>query len=184
MSRSLTLACFALVLAGSVSATGCFRAEARTPPPSPGLAVPAPPSRTLVPTAVSLDPTPPPPTTAAPTNPSAPKPADPPPAASTTPPPATAPAKPQAPVVEAPAPVLQTTPDVTGLEAKVKATLGDAETLLGKLEFTSLGREAKDHYNTAVGYVRTAREALGYKAFPYAQALADKALVLAKQLSK
>lgn len=184
MARSLTLAGLALLAAGSVCATGCVHVEAKAPPASPGLAIPAPPSRTLVPSTVSLDPVAPTPAPAVTSNPSAPKPADPPPAPRTSPPPASPPSTPPATVSETPPPVLQTTPDVTALEAKVKATLGDAETMLGKLEFTSLGREARDHYNTAVGYVRMAREALGYKAVPYAQALADKALVLAKQLTK
>ena len=184
MSRPQTLACFALVAVGSVLATGCFHAEARTPAASPGLAIPVPPSRTLVPSTVSLDPIPAAPTAPVTPNPAAPKPAEPPPPARTSGPPSTSTSTPPPPVVEAPAPVLRTTPDVSGLDPKVKATLGEAETLLQKLDVSTLGRDTRDHYNTAVGYIRTAREALGYGNFVHAQALADKALVLAKQLTK
>ena len=183
MSRSRTLARVALLAAGSVSAAGCLKAEARTPPASPALAIPAPPSRTLIPSAVSLDPLPAPPAPSEKTNP-APKPAEPAPAPRSSPPPTTSPTPPPAPVSEAPPPVLRTTPDVSGLEPKVKATLGEAETLLGKLDVSSLARDTRDHYNTAVGYIRQAREVLGYGNFVHAQALADKALVLAKQLTK
>jgi hypothetical protein len=161
-----------------------MRAEAKTPSASPALAVPAPPTRTLVPVSAEPEPVAPPANPPAPVNTpvrnaEAPPPTRVPPPAS--PPPAS---PPPTPVVESPPPVLQTAPDVSGLELKVKETLGEVEGLLKKVKPEALSREAKDHYNNALSHIRTARDAAGYRNFIYAQQLAEKALALAKQLVK
>ena len=163
-----------------VLSPACLGLAAKTPMAMPGLAVPTPPTRTVVPVTLE-EPAPPP--APAPASPPA-RVADPP--ATRTSPPVSAPptSPPAAPVIETPPPVLQTAANVAGLETKVKNTLNDAEQVLAKVNSPALSREAKDQYNTAWSHVRQAREAIGYQNLVYAQQLADKALALAKQLVK
>jgi len=179
--KAVLLPMLAVLIA--LTGTSCLRIGAKTPAASPALAVPTPPSRTLLPAPVQPDePVPPPPSSAA-TAP-APRPAEPPPAARTTPPPAAPSTTPPAtPVVEAP-PVVQAAANMSALENKVNDTLRAAEVQLKGLNASQLSREAQDQLTTAWSHIRTSREALGYKNFVYAFELAEKALTLAKQLVK
>ncbi len=174
--------CLAFV-AGTMTAAGCLRTEAKTPGPAPALAVPTPPSRTLVPSTVEPEPVPPSASAGAATDPPS-RPTEPPPAARTPPPPATPPTTPPTPVVDTPPPVLQTTANVSALEARVREILLEAEQRLNKVKPDALSREARDHFNTAWSHVRTAKEAIGYRNFVFAKELAEKALALARQLVK
>jgi hypothetical protein len=174
---------FVPVVVSLVGASGCLRAEAKSPGATPALAVPAPPSRTLVAVSAEPDPVPAPVNPSASTNPP-PRPADPP--APTKPPPAATPptTPPAAPVVEAPPPVLQTSSNAGVMEAKIKESLDETERELKGVNQAGLTREAKDHLNTAMSHVRAARQALVIKNFLFAQELAGKAATLARQLVK
>jgi hypothetical protein len=173
---------FVSFVVSALATSGCLRAEAKSPGATPALAVPTPPSRTLVPVAAEPDPVPAPANPTTPANPP-PKQTDPPPP-TRTPPPAPPATPPATPVVETPPPVLQTSTNAGAIEAQVKGSLDETERQLKSVNQAGLTREAKDHLNTAMSHVRAAREALGYKNFVYAKELADKAATLAKQLVK
>ena len=166
--------------------SACLKSDAKTPAVMPALMVPAPPSRTIVPSSIEPEePVAPPPS---PVNaaPPAPKPESPPPATRTAPPPATPPSTPPATAANEPPPVVKAAENQKMKEMKesVEKSLSEAEGLLTKLKPAQLTRDALDQFNTAQSHARMAREALGYSNIVYAQELASKALTLARQLTK
>ena len=166
--------------------SACLKSEAKTPAVTVALMVPAPPSRTIVPSPIEAEEPVPPPTTPVSVAPPTPKPESPPPVTRTAPPPASPPATPPATAAsETPVLAAAASPVMKEMEARVDRTLTEAERLLANVKPTQLSPEALGQYNTARSHARMGREALlVYKNFPYALELADKALTLAKQLSK
>lgn len=164
--------------------SACLKSDVHTPAVMPALIVPAPPSRTIVPSPIETEETVAPPANPVNVTPPAPKP-EPPPATRTAPPPATPPpAPPATPATETPVVAASTNPVMKDIEARVEKSLAEAEGLLDKLKPTQLTRETLEQFNTALSHARMAREAVGYKNFPYALELANKALTLARQLTK
>lgn len=175
-----------LAALAALGTSACLKSDAKTPAVTAALMVPAPPSRTIVPSSIELEEpvaAPPGPTS---TTPPAPKPESPPPATRTTPPPASPPPTPPVTAPNEPPPVVAAaaTAQMKEFEARVEKSLAEAEGLLDKLKPAQLTRETLDQFNTARSHARMAREALGYKNFPYALELANKALTLARQLAK
>ena len=166
--------------------SACLRSDAKTPAVTVALMVPAPPSRTIVPSPIEAEEPVPLPTNPVSVAPPTPKPESPPPATRTTPPPVSPPSTPPARASnETPVVAAAANPVMKEMEARAEKALTEAEGLLEKVKPAQLSPEALDQYNTARSHARMAREALVvYKNFPYAQELADKALTLAKQLSK
>ena len=167
-----------ILLVGLALAAGsaCARAQARTPAAIPVLDTPAPPPRLVIPVAVEPPPAPPP---ATPERPPAAAPARP----RETPPRTTPPPTP--PVTETvPPPVLQTVPSLAELEARAKDRLDRAEKDLARVSRASLGRDARDQYDSAARFIRMAKDAMGAKNFVYAAYCADKAAALAGLLVK
>jgi hypothetical protein len=175
-----------LAALGALGASACLKSDAKTPAVMPALVVPAPPSRTILPTPIDVEePVPPPPNPVA-TAPPAAKPETPPPATRTDPPPAPRPEKPAANAAEPSSPVVQAAANakMKELESKVVVALGEAERLLDQLKPPALSRDALDQLNTARAHVQDARAALGINNIVLANELAQKALTLARQLSK
>jgi hypothetical protein len=172
-----------LAALAAMVAPACLKSDPKTPAVMPALIVPAPPSRTIVPSSIEPEEPVAPPTSPATSAPPAPKPEVPPPATRTTPPPAaTPPSPPTTPATGAPVAEASVTAVMRELEARVEKSLLEAEGLLASVKPALLSPEALDQYNTARSHARMAREALSYKNFPYAQELTNKALTLAKQL--
>jgi outer membrane biosynthesis protein TonB len=166
--------------------SACLKSEAKTPAVTVALMVPAPPSRTIVPSPIEAAEPVPPPTNPVSATPPTPKPESPPPATRTAPPAASPPATPPATAAnETPVLTAAANPVMKEMEARADKSLTEAEGLLANVKPTQLSPEALGQYNTARSHARMAREALlVYKNFPYALELAIKALTLAKQLSK
>ena len=163
--------------------SACLKSDPKTPAVMPALMVPVPPSRTIVPSSIEPEESVPLPTTPVNAAPPAPKPESPPPPTRTAPPPtATPPSPPTTPATGAPVAEASVTAVMRELGARVEKSLLEAEGLLASVKPAQLSPEALDQYNTARSHARMAREALGYKNFPYAQELTNKALTLAKQL--
>jgi outer membrane biosynthesis protein TonB len=184
MNKSALLPLLAVLTALSVAA--CLKGDAKTPADLPALTVPPPPARTILPSTIEpeepVPPPPTPPTAAAPP----PKPDNPPPVTRTTPPPASPPSPPPASSTTETPPVVKAAESarMKELEGKVKESLTETERLFEKLNPAQLSREALDQLNLARSHVRAAREALGYNQMPYANELAQKALTIARQLTK
>jgi hypothetical protein len=169
----------ALAATIGVAAAGCGgRVQARTPGPTPPLAVPDPPSRLVIPVTLEIPPPPPaPPDKPAPTaspRPSPTRPAPTPtPSATPTPTPA-----------ETPTPVLQTTTSLADLEARALERLARAKKDLLRITPATLGRDAKGQFDSAERFIRMAEDAIAGKGFVYAYYCADKAAILAGLLVK
>lgn len=166
--------------------TACLKSEPKTPAVTVALMVPAPPSRTIVPSPIEAEEPVPPPTNPVNATPPAPKPESPPPVTRTAPPPASPPSTPPATAAnETAVSAAAASPVMREMEARADKSLTEAEGLLKEVKLAQLSPEALGQYNTARSHARMAREALSvYKNFPYALELANKALTLAKQLSK
>jgi len=176
-----------LVLA--VAAAGCFRAQAQAPVAMPPLVVPVAPPRLVEP---SLPDNPPP----------GPElldePADQPlpPQTAVDSPPGTGSTSPPAPVatpvdVAAPAPVR--TPPTTlktvspreegRMERAIRALSRRAQADLNRVDYESLGHDARANYDQAKRFITQAEEALRVKNLVFAETVADKAATLAGQLA-
>ena len=177
-----------LAALAALGTSACLKSDAKTPAVMPALIVPAPPSRTIVPSPIPPEEPVLPPVSPVNVTPPAPKPESPPPATRTTPPPATPPSTPPATAANEPPPVVTAAGTVKfkELEASVEKSLSEAEGLLDKVKPAQLTPQALDQFNTALSHARMAREALGSKPvnIVYAQELANKALTLARQLTK
>src|SRR5262245_39284845 len=193
--NALKSAVVCLVLAGSVIAGGCVRAQAKVVPELPALDVPEPPPRIVE--VVEIEE--PPPLVAEPTEVPPPTPAKP-----TTPKPAAqqrAEPKPEPPKVEVPvalepprpaeanrgqpAGTLQTTP--AAREAELERTIRDmltrAKSSLSRIDYAHLNGDARTQFDQARGFIRQAEDALRDKNLVFAENLADKANTLAAQLA-
>jgi len=174
----------------ALTVPGCMRARAKTLPTGPPLDVPAPPPRVVLPVEVAVE--------APPAQPPVPSPEEPrrPPAPAR---PRPAPAAP--PVVEPPKVVeepprpaatpppatttLQTTPaaEQGEVERAIRATMTRASADLNRIDYRALNKDARTQYDTAKRFIQQAEDAIRMKNLPFAKNLADKAAVLATQLS-
>lgn len=173
-----------LVIGLSLSGlAACGKVQASAPPPPMALAVPPAPARVVVPF-VLAEPEPPP---APPPAPAATAPASTPrPSTPTTP--ARPADRPETPTAPPPAtrdtPVLQTTTDAPSTEQRTRELLTEAQRNLDRVRKPELGAQAREQYDTVVGYIRAAQQALQLKNYLYAQQLATKAATLARELVK
>jgi outer membrane biosynthesis protein TonB len=179
--------CLAAVLFSS-----CTRTQAKVTPDGP-LEVPAPPPREVDTTEAEppapiplveeparntpqrLRPTPPP------QQPRVESPKPEPPAPPT--PPAEAPKPAEEP--KPPATTLQTTPSTgeVDLERGIRATITKATADLNRIDYRVLNNDARTQYDTAKRFIRQAEENIRSKNLVFAKSLADKAVVIAAQLS-
>jgi len=171
----------------AAAAPGCARARANTVPGGPPLDVPAPPPRVVVPLAVEADV--PEPELALPEEPPRP-PARPRPATPVDVPPRPADAPKiadEAPRPASPVPptTLQTTPaaEQGEVERAIRATMARAGGDLNRIDYRALNANARTQYDTAKRFIEQADEAIRMKNLLFAKNLADKAAVLATQLS-
>ena len=169
-------------------ASGCVRARAKTlPTTGPPLDVPAPPPRIVLPLEAEAPPPQPVPSPEEPRR--APAPARPRPAApADTPraaeePPRPAPATP--PDTPPATTTLQTTPaaEQGEVERAIRATMTRASADLNRIDYRALNRDARTQYDTAKRFIQQAEDAIQMKNLPFAKNLADKAAVIATQLS-
>ena len=185
-----------LVIPALVLATACASASAKSKPADmPPLNVPPPPPRVIesapqpLPEPVSDLPANPPATSTSRTSrPPTSKPvasearaSDPKPVELPPPTPDPAPVAPPAP----PAAQLRTpqTADVGNAEKGVRATIARAQQMLSGVDYGPLNRERKKAYDDAMRYMKQAEEALGKSNFVFAEAIANKAERLAKELA-
>jgi len=176
------------VALSAVSGVSCAaNAAPRVPTDTPELRTPEPPARVVVPAPVqptllalpSIEEPPPtgvlPPTRRLGT----------PPPASTTPPPVP-PTDPPAATTGPPTtrPVLRTTANTAEFEKRVRAQLARAQIDLGLVKRSALGSDARAQFDSAMGFVRQAEEALKVKNLVYAGQLADKAATMAALLRR
>ena len=179
-----------VLLLVAVAASGCFRAQAQVPVAMPPLEVPAAPPR-LVEPSLPDNPPPGPDLLDEPAN----RPL--PPQTDLDSQPRTDSANPPAPVVPpvdaaAPAPVrtppttLKTvSPQEEGrMERAIRALARRAQADLNRVDYQSLGRDARANYDQAKRFIVQAEEALKAKNLVFAETVADKAATLAGQLAR
>ena len=171
LGRLIAFAAVAAVLAG------CKHNPPQTPASTPLVTPPAPPR--TIPTPIEPPPAPvvPPPTDPPSRQPAREVPPATPPRTPTTAPPTTPPAT-------SGTPVLQTTADVVEAERKVRAIVASASKDLARVDYRTLGSDAKNQYDTAKRFIQQADDAVKVKNFVYAQQLAEKAAALAALLVK
>jgi hypothetical protein len=179
------------VLVGSLAATGCFGAQAKTVPEVPPLDMPAPPPRNVQ---VSEPDMPPP--LSLPGEPARSTPSRALPAQRTETPKPAEPAKGEAALPELPKsaeetpkqpPILttlQTTPvqQEGEVERRIRSLLTQASTRLNRINYQALNADARTQYDTAKRFVVQAEEALRAKNLVFATNLAEKAAELSTQL--
>jgi hypothetical protein len=169
---------------GAVGSACAAKVQAVTPTGAPALKAPEPPARVVVPAAerptVPGPPDEPVPATTGGTAPGRGR--ETPPVRTTPPPPNTPPVE-TAPVV-APPPVLLTTSNSPEFEKRVRAQIQKAQTDLGQVNPRTLGADARAQYDSALGFIRQAEDALKVKNLVYAGQLADKAATMAALLKR
>jgi hypothetical protein len=150
--------------------------------PAPAPARPAPVAREPAPAPAPSRPAPPP---AAPPPPTAQPPA------ASTPPPATPPAPPRTANIprepSSPAPVLAPQASVEEeqrIKSQAERRIEGTERLVQKIDPARLAREQRENYSTIQSFLAKAREALSARDMQRAFTLADKAYLLADELSK
>lgn len=176
--------------------SGCTRAQAKITPDAP-LDVPAPPPRDVEP--IESEPPPVVPLAQEPARntPARPRPSppreqprqeparvEPPKPEAPTTPPAEPPKPPEEPP-KTPATTLQTTPPTAEgeMERGVRAAIIKASADLNRVDYRALNSDARTQYDTAKRFIRQAEEAIRAKNLVFAKSVADKAVVLAAQLS-
>lgn len=166
------------VLSAGISA-GCAANAAPLviPTNAPALSAPEPPARVIVP--APTQPTVPPTEEPAPTTTPTPRPRETPPARQTPPP-----TPPTDPPTATPPPVLRTNANSAEFEKRVRTQLAKAKTDLAAVTRRTLGADARAQYDSAMGFVRQAEEALKVKNLIYAGQLADKAATMAALLRR
>jgi len=168
------------LLAGGLPA--CSRVHARTEPAGPALDIPVPPPRVVVPAAsepivVAAPPVeevpapPPPPSPARAAAPRTGKPAPAPPVS--TKPPADTGTPPRS---------LQTTVNLAEAEQQVRSSLARAAQDLGRIDYRTLGAEARAQYDIARRFISQAEGAMKDRNVVFALTLAEKAETLASLL--
>lgn len=170
----------------AAAAPGCARARANTVPGGPPLDVPAPPARVVVPLEVQADVQEPVPLPEGPPEPPA-RPRD----ATPRDVPARAADVPRIadevppPPLPQPTTTLQTTPAAAQgeVERAIRATMVRAAGDLNRIDYRALDADARTQYDTAKRFIEQAEEAMHIRNLPFAKNLADKAAVLATQLS-
>jgi len=184
MAARSALAWVALVL---VLGAGCAKekavanlpaVEAPAPPAAPAPSDPAVPSIESPPTPAPLVVPPAGVPPAAPRAVTPPRPVAPPPPAAVVPPP-------PAPIV--PPPVLSPeigTEEQRRLTREAHARIASAERLVARLDRDKLGRQQQETFSTIQSFLVKAREAVTERDYPRALTLADKARVLAEELSQ
>jgi len=185
-----------VVIPALALAAACASASANSKPADrPALNVPPPPPRLIeaapepLPEPVNdLPANPPAPNTARTSRPTASKPASdakPPDPKPVEPPPTTTDPAPVVPPPAPPSAQLRTpqTADTSNAEKSVRGTIDRARLLLSTVDYGPLNRERKKAYDDAQRYMKQAEEALGKSNFVFAQAVANKAETLAKELS-
>jgi hypothetical protein len=188
--RRKAVCAFVHLCVWALLASGCMRARANTLPSGPPLDVPPPPPRIVVPLEAAAPPSQPVP----PEEPRrAPTPAPVPPVARPRPgppAPADAPKAAEEPPKTVPAPpasttTLQTTPaaEQGEVERGIRATMAKATADLNRVDYRALNADARTQYDTAKRFIEQADEAIVMKNLPFAKTVADKAAVLAAQLS-
>ena len=80
--------------------------------------------------------------------------------------------------------MLQTTSSLAELETRARERLDRAEKDLARVTRSALGADARDQYDSAVRFIRMAKDAIAAKNFVYAASCADKAATLAALLVK
>src|SRR5262249_7512673 len=159
------------------------KVQARMPPSPPALDTPPPPPRVTVPVDLPEPEEPAPPPAPAPTTPAAPPRRD----ATPARPPAPAPAPAaQPPAAAEPAPLPRTAPDVGGQEQRTRAKLEAAQRDFNKVlpRYKDLTAGAREHFDTAAGYIRMAEAHLRLKNYLYAELLAERAETVLGMLLK
>jgi hypothetical protein len=174
------------------AAWGCTHAQAKATPAPPPLDVPQPPPRIVQPTDADVPPpgglvgdtTPSTPRPRTPTPAAKPEPAGRPEAAKPEPPPAETSKPPEEPRQQPPT-TLTTTPSQREgeVEARIRAQLARATTDLSRVNYQTLGADARGQYDAAKGFVTQAEGALKARNLLFAQSLAEKAATLAAQLA-
>jgi hypothetical protein len=161
-----------VVVSLGLGAAGCRKVEAKVPaaPVAMALETPEPPSRLVIP--VSAEP-PPAPDKPAPTSPTRPP----------TRPPVTG-GPPNPPPDPTPPPVLKTGSSLAELEARATERLDRAQRDIARVSPGSLTPNARDQYDSAMRFIRMAKDAILTKNFVYAAYCADKAATLAGLLVK
>jgi hypothetical protein len=164
-----------------VSGAACTRTQARTPPPVVML-VPPPPPPVVIPVSLPEQPEPEPepePPAAAPTAPARPRPEAPARPVERPSPPTTTAATPDTPTV-----VLETTANTGALERRTSWLISQAEKDLERVNRSQLAAQARAQFDRAMSFVRNARGAMQRRNFSYAEQLATKAALLARELVK
>lgn len=179
--RALTATMTLVLVTGA--ATGCAKLHARVPPPPATLDTPPPPPRVTVPVELPEpeEPAPAPPPAPV-TPPAAPRRENNTSRPTSSPP---APVTPPAAAAENPA-VLQTAPDDGAQEQRTRAKLEAAQRDRDKVlpRYRDLSAGAREHFDTATGYIRMAEAHLKLKNYVYADLLADRAATLLGMLLK
>jgi len=180
MAPRLRIACLLLALAG---VTACGKVNARTPGPSPALAVPTTEPRMVIPVSVEAPPpaapAEPPGAPAAEIRDQAPPKPRPTGIAQTTTPPATPPTEPPP-----QPPAVQTRTNVTEIERDARGLLDQAERGLRGVDRQTLSSDTRAQFDNAERFIRMAMGALEVRNFVYAYYCADKAATLARLLVK
>ena len=113
-----------------------------------------------------------------------PRPPSTPPPRTVTPPPTDPPVVDPPVAVPPPAPVLSTSANTTEFEKRIRDRLAQANADLGQINRLNLGTDARGQFDSALGFIRQAEEALKVKNLVYASQLADKAATMAALLRR
>ncbi|HUM14669.1 MAG TPA: hypothetical protein VL086_03185 [Candidatus Nitrosotalea sp.] len=180
MRHSIWLACLAAALGGCASTTDLFVPAPSAAPPRAPVAAEEEPAK--APSAqLAKEPVAPPPKPASPTAPPTP----------TTPPPPAPPAPPRTAAIprepSVPAPVLApqaSAEEEQRMKAQAERRIEGTEKLVQRIDPSKLAREQQENYLTIQSFLSKAREALSSRDVQRAFTLADKAFLLASELSK
>jgi hypothetical protein len=90
---------------------------------------------------------------------------------------------PATPATPPPATTLTPAAEQGEVERAIRATMTRASGALNRIDYRALSTNARTQYDTAKRFVEQAEDAIRTKNLPFAKNLADKAAVLAAQLS-
>jgi hypothetical protein len=182
MHHPIWLAGLALALGGCVTATDLLVPAPSAPAPRSAVVVPQEESAPKAPPpALVTEPVPPPPRPLSPPPPIVPPPSPPPPAAAPPPPRTAAIPRPTEPPVLAPQASLE---EEQRMKTQAERRIEGTEKLVQRIDPSRLAREQQENYLTIQSFLSKAREALSSRDMQRAFTLADKAFLLADELSK